>query len=201
MKVITLANQKGGVGKSTLTVNLVHSLKDKTPTYLVDFDLQGSSGIIKSNGYEKISTANFFKLNLKNDDGIVIIDTPPYLSTDYKRIISKSDLIIIPTKPTYFDLAATNNSIDTIIDIINSNKYPTKIGIIQNMVRANSTLKNELEEVVTNFQIPLFKTFITERVAYIRSVMLENGIYSTNDKKAQNEFNNFVNECLIFLTR
>lgn len=199
MKVITIANQKGGVGKSTIAINIAHALKDGAPTYLLDFDLQGSASFVKPNGYTKLNNDDFMALDF-NTEGVLIIDTPPYLTDNYEKIIKHSNLVIIPTKPAYFDLAATNRTIETIYSYIGKND---KVGVVlfQNMVKKSSTITDELKDVVATFNIPILKTYLTERVSYIRSVMLPDGIYSTQDRKAQSEFNNFVKECLIYLTK
>ena len=101
-KVITIAQQKGGTGKTTLAVNLslafikYHNLK----VAIIDTDPQGSLGkwfMVRSE--KKISNKNFtFKTaslwgaqyeskTLKKDHDIVIIDTPPKIESDARPAI------------------------------------------------------------------------------------------------------------------
>lgn len=201
MKIISIANQKGGVGKSTLAINLAHAFKDNLPTYLVDYDLQGSTSIVAEAGFTKLTLEQFEKLDLEKTEGIVIVDTPPYLNVNFKNIYRNSDLIIVPTKAAYFDIAATKWTIENILEVVATSKKKVTISLLLNMVRNSSSISSEAVDIVSEFGIPVLKTTLSERVAFVRSVMLENGIYSTQDKKAIAEFNALVKECLINLSK
>ncbi|MDA9881036.1 ParA family protein, partial [Candidatus Pelagibacter sp.] len=121
-KVITISQQKGGTGKTTLAVHLAmafikyHNLK----VAIIDTDPQGSLGkwfMIRSE--KKVSNENLtFKTaslwgaqyeskTLKNDHDIVIIDTPPKIESDARPAIEAADLVLIPMAASHVDFWAT----------------------------------------------------------------------------------------------
>ena len=126
-KVITISQQKGGTGKTTLAVHLAmafikyHNLK----VALIDTDPQGSLGkwfMIRTE--KKVPNENLtFKTaslwgaqyeskTLKKDNDIVIIDTPPKIESDARPSIEASDLVIIPMTPSHVDFWATEAIIE-----------------------------------------------------------------------------------------
>ena len=126
-KVITIAQQKGGTGKTTLAVHLAmgfikyHNLK----VAVIDTDPQGSLGqwfMIRSE--KKIASDNLtFKTaslwgaqyeskTLKKDHDIVIIDTPPKIESDARPSIESADLVLIPVAASHVDFWATGAIVD-----------------------------------------------------------------------------------------
>ena len=126
-KVITIAQQKGGTGKTTLAVHLAlafikyHNLKGA----IIDTDPQGSLGkwfMIRSeikltNGDLTFKTASLWGAQyeskiLKQKHDIVIIDTPPKIEADARPAIEASDLVLIPISPSPVDFWATEPIIE-----------------------------------------------------------------------------------------
>ena len=126
-KVITIAQQKGGTGKTTLAVHLAlafikyHNLK----VAIIDTDPQGSLGkwfMIRSemkikNGDLTFKTASLWGAQyeskiLKQTNDIIIIDTPPKIEADARPAIEASDLVLIPISPSPVDFWATEPIIE-----------------------------------------------------------------------------------------
>jgi chromosome partitioning protein len=188
-QIIALSHQKGGVGKSTLTFNLANEFKDHLKTIVVDLDPQGTisqlSGKVKE--FEIIS----FKEDLKElkllPCDVVLVDTPPYLSSHLAELFKLSDLIIVPTKVGIADVMA----IRATIKIIEEVKKTNQALIVLNMVKSNTSLTEEIKNIVKEHSIELAKTQIIDRVSYVRS-LLSKGVKS--DKKAIEEMETLVEE-------
>ena len=178
-KVITISQQKGGTGKTTLAVHLAlafikyHNLK----VAIIDTDPQGSLGkwfVIRSE--KKVSNDNLtFKTaslwgaqyeskTLKKDNDIVIIDTPPKIESDARPAIEASDLVIIPMTPSHVDFWAT----EAIIEI--AKKAKKKILIQINRANRRSKLISKTNEYINSINVTATKTIIGHRQIYASSM-------------------------------
>src|SRR3954451_12542483 len=123
MRVIALASQKGGSGKTTIAAHLAVQAGrvGEGPAVLVDIDEQGSLGewwrerkddtpalaTVKVGDLE----ANLAELR-KYGTALAIIDTPPNLTGSIERVISTVDLVLIPARPSPHDLRAVAATVD-----------------------------------------------------------------------------------------
>ena len=178
-KVITIAQQKGGTGKTTLAVHLAlafikyHNLK----LAIIDTDPQGSLGqwfVIRSekklsNGNLTFKTASLWgaqyeSKTLKNDHDIVIIDTPPKIESDARPSIEAADLVIIPMSASHVDFWATG----AIVDI--AKKANKKILIQINRANQRSKLISKTNDFIKSLNLSSTKTIIGHRQIYAASM-------------------------------
>ena len=178
-KVITIAQQKGGTGKTTLAVHLAlafikyHNLK----IVIIDTDPQGSLGkwyVVRSK--KKLSNDNLtFKTaslwgaqyeskSLKKDHDIVIIDTPPKIESDARPSIEAADLVLIPMTPSHVDFWAT----EAIIDI--AKKAEKKIFVQINRANERSKLVKKTYEYINSINVKSTNTLIGHRQIYASSM-------------------------------
>lgn len=197
-KIITLAHQKGGVGKSTLSLNLAYSFKDHLNTALIDLDPQGTISQLKPmiNGIDVYHGS--LKTISSTDHEVIIVDTPPYLSADFPKLFSLSDLVIIPTKAGIADLMAIRSTINMLKDAMRL-KPQLKTKIVFNMVKSSSSIFHEIKEMLDEYQIAVFDTMISDRVSFVRSLAANNGIYSSEDAKAKEEVDALTGEIIAIL--
>ena len=147
MKVLTIANRKGGAGKSTCAAHLaVAATNSGLKAILIDMDpqktLEGwwqkrvedtpllveTTAVDLPNSIDKLRTQGF---------DICIIDTPGD-SGDFTRAgIMAADLVIIPSKPTPPDLSAIGRT----ISLVEENKKKFAFVITQGIVRTKATLQ------------------------------------------------------------
>ena len=178
-KVITISQQKGGTGKTTLAVHLAmafikyHDLK----VAIIDTDPQGSLGkwfMIRTE--KKVSNQNLtFKTaslwgaqyeskTLKNDHDIVIIDTPPKIESDARPSIEAADLVLIPMAASHVDFWATG----AIVDI--AKKENKKILAQINRSSQRSKLINKTKEFIKSLDLDSTETIIGNRQIYTSSM-------------------------------
>lgn len=125
--VVTIAQQKGGSGKTTLAVNLaVEFLQRGQRVALLDTDPQGSLGRWfmarrEARGVEglEFSTASAWGVSyecekLRKINDLVIVDTPPKVDADLRPALREADLVLIPVAASHVDLWATDGVLDLI---------------------------------------------------------------------------------------
>jgi len=178
-KVITISQQKGGTGKTTLAVHLAmafikyHNLK----VAIIDTDPQGSLGkwfMIRTEN--KVSNENLtFKTaslwgaqyeskTLKNDHDIVIIDTPPKIESDARPSIEAADLVLIPMAASHVDFWATG----AIVEI--AKKANKKILAQINRSSQRSKLIDKTKDFIKSLDLQSTDTIIGNRQIYTSSM-------------------------------
>ena len=178
-KVITIAQQKGGTGKTKLAVHLAlafikyHNLK----IAIIDTDPQGSLGkwfMIReekklSNDNLTFKTASLWGAQyeskaLKKDHDIVIIDTPPKIESDARPSIESADLVLIPVAASQVDFWATG----AIVEI--AKKANKKILIQINRANQRSKLISKTNDFIKSLNLSATKTIIGNRQIFASSM-------------------------------
>jgi len=178
-KVITIAQQKGGTGKTTLAVHLAlafikyHNLK----IAIIDTDPQGSLGkwfmireekkLSKDNLTFKTASlwgAQYESKALKKDHDIVIIDTPPKIESDARPSIESADLVLIPMSASHVDFWATG----AIVEI--AKKANKKILIQINRANQRSKLISKTNDFIKSLNLSATKTIIGNRQIFASSM-------------------------------
>jgi len=118
--IVSIQNQKGGVGKTTLAIHLAFGLSGKSHVLLVDSDPQGSARDWAASRKDNLP----FDLiamdrpilhrdlpSLAKEYAYVIIDGPPRVSEIARSAILASDLVLIPIQPSPYDLWAAQETV------------------------------------------------------------------------------------------
>lgn len=198
-KIICIASQKGGVGKSTICFNLACMFSKSLQVALLDLDLQSSSSDLlkEETGITVVppSTAPSALTELPYD--LLFIDTPPYLSTQLIDILLVADVILIPTKAGAFDVLALKDTLKLVEQVQLQNKY-LKAAIIFTMVKTGTKTLDEIKPVLHTGSINILSNTISERVSYTRS-LLTGGVILTTDNKAKMEMMELADEVVKLL--
>ncbi len=198
-RIITLAHQKGGVGKSTLALNLAYCFQIGLKVGLVDADLQGSlrSLQLMVDGINLIDVIDDFS-NLKSQPfDVILVDTPPYLSNRLPELFLQSDFILVPTKAGFFDMMAIKSTLALIQDTM-KDRPDLKAGIVFNMIKGRSSITSEIRSLTKDFTIPVLQSMISDRVSFTRSA-ISGGVLQTADEKAKTEMIELTEEILSLL--
>jgi chromosome partitioning protein len=186
-KIITIAHQKGGVGKTTLAINLAYCFKDSLRVGLVDLDLQGSllglRSTLKNLNIEQRPKSLQDIARLPYD--LILADTPPYLSKDLPEIFLASDYILVPTKAGFLDVMAIKGTLQLVREAQKA-KPQLKAGIVLNMIKLQTGLTADIVELLNSYELTVLESMITDRVSYTRSAVL-GGVVNMEDSKAKNE--------------
>ncbi len=187
MKIITVAHQKGGVGKTTLALNLGFCLKHSLRVAILDSDPQGSiSGLGEYAGIEGLDLIPLEDRGKGQDKyDVAIIDTPPYLTELLPEFFELSDYVLVPTKAGVLDIMAIKATIHLLHEA-QAKRPNLKAGIVMNMIQHNTSLTNDIKQLLEQYDMPIHQTMITQRVSYARSP-LTGGVFETDDEKAKEE--------------
>lgn len=176
-KVITIAQQKGGSGKTTLAVNLGVMLARKGATVaFLDTDPQGSLGRWFMTRHEagraegmEFSTASAWGVGyevgkLRDMADFVIIDTPPKADSDLRPALRAADLVVVPVATSHVDLWAT----DGVLDL--ARREGREVLVVLNRARPGTRLGAEIAEAAQQLEAYLAETQIANRVAYAETL-------------------------------
>lgn len=123
MKIIVLASQKGGVGKTTLAAHIAVAAEQcgEGPCVLIDTDPQASLAAWWNGRLNE--TPAFAPVTLKNLPGklealkqagytYAFIDTPPAITESIRAVVAEADFVLIPTRPSPHDLRAVGSTVE-----------------------------------------------------------------------------------------
>ena len=210
MKVISIVNTKGGVGKSTLTCNLaVAAAQDNKNVLIIDGDGKQASSLAFRALREKdditaisITTPTINKdIKKFSDFDIIFIDVGGRDSTISRSAImaAAEGLLLIPVLPSNYDIWATEDTFKLLGEaraFIDIKAYAVFNQVLPNTnIKIVKEAKLALEEMSLEYNVPLLDQYLYSRVDYKSSVGEGKGVIEYNSKsKAALEVINLYEE-------
>lgn len=175
-KVITVAQQKGGAGKTTIAAHLAIAIAQRgRRVAVIDIDPQGSLTHWHQLREEKFGKGytgiNFVHLSgwrvgtelvrLKRSHDIIIIDSPPHTETEARAAIRSADIVVVPVQPSPTDLWATKATLDLAVH----DRVP--VMVVLNRVAPNARIAEAIAAKLDH----LAESKLGNRVAFASALM------------------------------
>ncbi|MCB9959209.1 MAG: ParA family protein [Rhodospirillaceae bacterium] len=201
MAVVTVAQQKGGAGKTTLAAHLAVAFRQAGRTVAtVDIDPQGSLTRWHEIRAEHMQDIDHSRIQgwrtaqevdrLSRRHDMVVIDSPPHAETEAKIAISKASLVLLPVQPSPMDVWATQPT----LDLAAKEKVP--VLVVMNRVPPRSSLADELTETISAMGVPVAETRIGNRVSLASALMSGRSVTEGHRSRASDEIRALAAEVL-----
>ena len=190
-KAVTIAQQKGGAGKTTIAAQLAVAFAASGKRVgLVDIDPQGSlvawyevrKALVDPNGGGlSLVQASGWRLSteldrLRRDLDIIFIDSPPHAETDVRIAVRAADLILVPMQPSPMDLWATQPTLDM------AKKEKSQALMVFNRTPPRGKLVDAVRKKIREAEMPMAATVLGNRVAFAMSMMEGRGVVESNPR-------------------
>jgi chromosome partitioning protein len=166
--LITLCNQKGGAGKTTLTLLLAMALETiRRKVAIIDRDPQQTSSRAIAHLRNRKATTIEVAASPEGYD-VVFIDTAPRLDEALASAIAASDRVLLVSSPSPADLWSTQTSREFVLKNL---RKQAKTAVLFNNVLKAARISRDLDELAKLIGIPALNSFVTRRQAYQYAVL------------------------------
>lgn len=190
--VVTVAQQKGGAGKTTLVIQLATALRALgRRVALIDIDPQGSlTGWMRLREHRqreapelRFAMIGGWRLGvevdrLKRESDVILVDTPPHTEIDAKAAIRSADLVLVPCQPSSLDIWASQATIE------HAAKERRKVALVLNRVPPRGRSIEEARAALLELGAPALASQLGNRQAFVTSVTAGLGVVESEARSA-----------------
>jgi chromosome partitioning protein len=210
-RVITVAQQKGGAGKTTLAAHLAIAWHREGETVaVVDIDPQGSLSqwfsvrqdmLGKAGAGLTVAAVTGWRAmgeieRMARDHSLIVVDSPPHAQTEAKMAIRGAHLVVIPVQPSPLDLWATKPT----VDIARDERIPAML--VLNRVPIRNPMTEELERILSTLDVPVAATRIGNRAALSASMAEGKAVFeAAPNTQAAREMTKLARELLTLVQK
>ena len=174
MPVISVLNQKGGSGKTTIATHLARAFQvGGASVTLVDSDPQGSArDWAAANDNQQISVVGLDRPTLQRDIKAlasvdwVVIDGAPQISELAASAIKASNLVLIPCTPSPYDIWACSDLVELVRQRIEITDNKLKAAFVISRAIAGTRLGSEIADALAGYGLPVLNSRIYQRQIY-----------------------------------
>lgn len=207
-RVYAVANQKGGVGKTTLAVNMAAGLQRRGSCVVIDADPQGSALLwARIAAGERqlpvpvVGATQGLPMELaavRDRYDYVVIDCPP--ASDSHNVVAAldhADVLLIPVLPSPMDLWASTR-IEEMIAQARKQNNRLRAYLVLNQVEARNAMSRDMEEVLREFSVPSLRNGLNRRASYRTAALEGCSVYELGPRGqlASNEVEALIEEVL-----
>ena len=207
--IVTVGNQKGGVGKTTIATNLaVISAMEDSNTLLIDADKQGSSmdfRSLRADSLKPVHAVQIVKPTIHTDISTftnfdhIFIDAGGRDSDTFRSAIMACDYFLIPVTPSPYDIWSSE---ETFKILRQARIYKEiKAAIILNQLIKNTNISKDvqqsLNDIAKEYEVKVCDAMLYSRVAYKESVSEGKGVCEHSPgSKADQELRHLYKEVI-----
>lgn len=184
-KVITIAQQKGGAGKTTLAAQLaVGFVCARARVATIDIDPQASLSYWFAMRQKTLGDANTIThqqlqgwrlrkeiQNLKSQGyDIILIDSPPHTQTDATIAVREADLVLVPVQPSPMDIWACGETLRR----ASAERVPSLV--VLNRINPRAGIFAQMVETLAQMQVDIATSTLGNRVAFASSMLRGLGV-------------------------
>ncbi|MCY4127873.1 MAG: ParA family protein [Gammaproteobacteria bacterium] len=176
MKVVAVASQKGGSGKTTVAIHLAtwFAQVEEKNVVLIDLDPQASACAWSDYRHTKdpvvlATHANRLQSELhriaEHQGDIVILDTAPHSDSIALEAMRSAHLVLIPTRPSFLDIKAVVNTLTL------AQMARTEVVAVLNQCPPRGQDANEAEKAISALDVEVSVARLTQRTIFGRALL------------------------------
>lgn len=189
MQVWAMLAQKGGAGKTTLSLHVAIALGQMGKSVqILDVDPQSSAyrWSMQRKGKPPVCTAivapQIFdvldQIRNKGETDVVIVDTSPRADRDSMIVANAADFIVVPVTPSVLDLPAVEDT----LELLRRGGYHSKATLVLNAVAAKTDEADQAAAYLRKLGPEVCPFRLGWRVDYRRSLLVGKGVTEAKTK-------------------